>query len=141
MVGAYTLDELQKKVTKCFSGISAAPRVSSPFSSLGVESNQPNLRNWDNVLLRSPIKSLGMPFDPVSLAKIYRMLPVKDRHSLSITWQLPPQQENWKSKPCDIIGHLLGHEGKGSLLSALKEKSWVTSCYAGMGSQGYEVSN
>jgi secreted Zn-dependent insulinase-like peptidase len=33
---------------------------------------------------------------------------------------------------------LLGHEAQGSLLSSLKEKTWVTACYAGVGGEGLE---
>ena len=78
-----------------------------------------------------------MPFDSSSLARLYRIVPVRDKHSLTITWQLPPQTD-WKAKPADYIAHLLGHESSGSILSALRAKAWVTSCYAGVGSGGYE---
>ena len=52
-----------------------------------------------------------------------------------------PQWQNWRSKPCDYIAHLLGHEAAGSILSALKRKNWVNECYAGVGSGGYENSS
>ena len=92
---------------------------------------------WDQ-RIHTPIKEFGMPFNNHSLGHIYRIVPVKDKHTLNITWQIPPQWSNWKSKPVDYISHLLGHEGKGSLLSALKAKSYVNGCYAGVGSGGYE---
>ena len=38
-------------------------------------------------------------------------------------------------QPEHYIGHLVGHEGQGSLLSALKAKGWVNSLCAG-GSSG-----
>ena len=78
-----------------------------------------------------------MPFDSSSLGRLYRIVPVRDKHSLTITWQLPPQTD-WKAKPADYIAHLLGHESSGSILSALRAKAWVTSCHAGVGSGGYE---
>ena len=83
------------------------------------------------------MKEFGMPFDSSSLGRLYRIVPVRDKHSLTITWQLPPQTD-WKAKPADYIAHLLGHESSGSILSALRAKAWVTSCYAGVGSGGYE---
>lgn len=138
VIGGYTLDELQKKVVQYFSDVPAEPRVTSPLATKFQKSNQ-YPRTWNEMTIRSPIKDFGMPLAASSLGKIYRIIPVKDRHSLSITWQLPPQQENWRSKPFDYIANLLGHEGQGSLFSALKKKSWVTSCFAGMGSEGYEV--
>ena len=50
-----------------------------------------------------------MPFIPSSLGKEFRVLPVKDHHNLTLTWQLPPQAKNWRAKPGDFIAHLLGH--------------------------------
>jgi len=140
VIGGYSLDELQEQVIKSFSEIPPNPRVESPFALTSKEPNAVYPRTWEDIIIRPPMKKYGMPFATSSLGKVYRMNPVKDRHSLTVTWQIPPQQDNWRSKPTDYISHLLGHEGKGSLLSALKKKSWVTSCYAGVGSQGYEVS-
>ena len=128
VVGAYTLDQLQEKVIKCFSGVPAFPRVGPAPKALAV--------SWDSVY-ETPLKQFGLPLAPSSF-KLYRIVPVKDRHNLSITWQLPPQIDRWKTKPCDYIAHLLGHEGQGSLLSALKKKAWVTTCVAGVGSDGME---
>ena len=133
--GAYSIDELQSLVVKCFSDVPAEPRVASPLLMISQ-----NPGTWEETR-RSPIADYGMPFPQASLGKIYRVVPVKDRHTLSITWQVPPQGKNWRSKPCDYIGHLLGHESQGSILSTLKERSWVTSCHAGVGSSGYENSS
>ena len=131
VVGAYTLDELQNMVAKCLSDVPALPRDGS----IPAESH---VVSWDSVC-EPPIANRGLPFSSKSF-KLYRIIPVKDRHNLSITWQLPPQSGRWKSKPCDYIAHLLGHEAQGSLLSALKKKQWVTTCVAGAGGDGMEVS-
>ena len=133
MVGAYTLEDLEKYVVKCFSDVQALPREGPAPKQSAV--------SWDYVY-ESPIcmEKRGLPFASSSF-KLYRIIPVRDRHNLSITWQLPPQIQNWKTKPCDFIAHLLGHEAQGSLLSALKKKSWVTTCVAGGGSDGMESSS
>lgn len=132
VIGAYSLDELQAKVVECFTDVPALPREPSPLQ-LVVKDEGTFERVVD-----SPIKSFGMPFDPSTLGRLYRIIPVRDKHSLTITWQLPPQTD-WKSKPGDYIAHLLGHESEGSILSALRLKAWVTGCHAGIGSGGYEV--
>ena len=137
VVGGYSLDELQSKVVQSFKDIPAGPRVSSPF--ISPTRNQKYPRSWEDITTGSLMKNFGMPFEPSSLGRIYRIVPVRDHHTLSITWQLPPQQENWESKPYDFIGHLLGHEGEGSILSVLKKKAWAVSCFAGVGYGGYEV--
>lgn len=132
VVGAYPLDALQDLVVKYYSDVPALPRDGSkPFC-------KQKEASWVSTH-ESPLEKYGYPFAQSSL-KLYRIIPVKDRHNLSVTWQLPPQLSRWKSKPCDFIGHLLGHEAQGSLLSALKKKSWVTTCVAGVGGDSLEVS-
>ena len=122
VIGGYSLDVLQDHAVKCFSDI----------PSKGLKGS------WEAVP-ESPFRSAGMPLTERSLEKVYYVAPVKDRHSLSVTWQIPPQLDNWKSKPCDYVAHLIGHEAQGSLLAALKAKSWATACCAGVGAEGYEV--
>jgi insulysin len=45
---------------------------------------------------------------------------------LNITWQLPFSEDKWRSKPNTYISHVLGHEGKNSLLSHLIESGLAT---------------
>lgn len=49
---------------------------------------------------------------------------VKTGHNISATFALPPLLEHYCTKPEDYISHLVGHEGQGSLLSALKRRCW-----------------
>lgn len=39
---------------------------------------------------------------------------------MTVTFQLPCLRSNYTNKPEHYISHLVGHEGPGSLLSALK---------------------
>lgn len=122
VIGGFSLDILQKEVVKSFSGV---PKK-------GLETS------WDTIP-ESPFKESGMPFTDACLEKVFYIAPVKDRHGLSVSWQIPSQLNNWKSKPGDYIAHLIGHEAQGSLLAALKSRSWATACCAGVGGEGYEV--
>ena len=132
-MGAYSLDTLQRHVVKCFSEVPALPKEPSPLQpSHGGE------QSWTEQY-ESQMTQYGLPFCPFTLGKVFRIIPVKDSHSLLLTWQLPTQFPNWRTKPCDYIAHLLGHEAQGSLFSNLKQKSWVTALYAGVGSSGLEV--
>lgn len=153
VVGAYHLDELQKRVVECFSNVPNLPRVTlplpvnttntsiSPLAEISTPSTTAKTTyTWDDVYT-SPMCDIGMPFTEKSLQKIFYICPVKDRHALSISWQIPSQMHKWKAKPCDFLAHLLGHEAKGSILASLKAKSWATACCAGVGSEGYEVRN
>jgi secreted Zn-dependent insulinase-like peptidase len=140
VTGAYPLDELQERVIQCFSDIPSNSRSGSDLLS-DVSISPVGKRgeySWDDVY-QSPMKDLGMPLAKSCLAKIFCIAPVKDRHSLSVTWQIPSIYDQWRSKPTDYLAHLIGHEAKGSLLASLKEKSWVTDCWAGVGDEGYEV--
>ena len=137
VVGAYTLDELQQQVWEHFGDIPARPRETTASSHELVLENP---GTWQQTL-RSPMLGCGMPLRPSSLHKVYRVVPVRDRHTLSVTWQVPSQIKHWKSKPCDYLSHLLGHEAQGSILSSLKDKGWATGCYAGVGSEGLEFAS
>lgn len=123
VVGGYTLDDLQKHVVGSFSNIRSKDALGS--------------YTWDQPY-DSSMKAHGPPFVPASLGKVFYVAPVRERHSLSVTWQIPPQVGNWRTKPCDYLAHLIGHEGRGSLLGSLKARSWVTACHAGVGDDGDE---
>lgn len=60
------------------------------------------------------------PFPIEKHAYVSRIIPVKKAHKLIMTWYLPPSVADYKTKPGNYISHLLGHEGPGSLLTALK---------------------
>lgn len=137
VIGAYSLDQIEKEVVKYYSDVPTLPRGEGSEHSNSLAIRREDAGSW-NAKSYTPIRDFGMPFHNESLGHICRLVPVRDKHSLYITWQVPPQWENWRSKPCDYISHLLGHESQGSLLSALKEKSWVNGSYAGLGSGGYE---
>ena len=51
---------------------------------------------------------------------LYMAPAVSDQHEVTVTFQLPCLRSNYPNKPEHYISHLLGHEGPGSLLSALK---------------------
>eukprot|EP00934_Nitzschia_sp_Nitz4_P008589 Nitzschia sp. Nitz4//scaffold226_size53432//33390//40437//NITZ4_006704-RA/size53432-augustus-gene-0.57-mRNA-1//1//CDS//3329542760//8579//frame0 len=120
VIGGYSLDVLQEEVVKAFSAVPS-------------NGTKPS---WETP--PSPLQNLGMPFTNACLGKAFYIVPVKDRHGISITWQLPSQKGNWRSKPEDYIAHLIGHEAEGSILAALKAKGWATGCCAGVGEEGYE---
>lgn len=55
------------------------------------------------------------------------MVPIKDIRNLYVTFPIPDLQKYYKSNPGHYLGHLIGHEGPGSLLSELKAKGKVCS--------------
>ncbi|HUJ73626.1 MAG TPA: insulinase family protein, partial [bacterium] len=68
---------------------------------------------------------------PQPALRLLTVDPVRDVRSLTMEFPLPPVQQLYRTKPLDLIGFVLGHEGKGSLLSALKAQGLATSLSAG----------
>lgn len=73
--------------------------------------------------------------------KLHKLEAVRDVHSLFLSWTLPCLHKEYMKKPEDYLAHLLGHEGKGSLLYFLKDKGWASSLSAGVGSGGAQRSS
>ncbi|TVU47149.1 hypothetical protein EJB05_06736 [Eragrostis curvula] len=73
--------------------------------------------------------------------KLYKLDAVRDIHSLCLSWTLPCLHKEYMKKPEDYLAHLLGHEGKGSLLYFLKAKGWASSLSAGVGTGGSQRSS
>ncbi|CAM9645016.1 unnamed protein product [Chrysoparadoxa australica] len=121
VLGTEALDDLEAMVTESFSGV-------------------PGGMPSDAGKLKLSFETAGEPFPADKLGHVFRILPVSDIHKLVVTWQLPPQLSRYRSKACDYLGDLIGHEGKGSLLSLLKSKGWATGIRAGVGSSGFDNS-
>ncbi|XP_049883205.1 insulin-degrading enzyme [Pectinophora gossypiella] len=79
------------------------------------------------------------PFPAELRRKRAYCLPVKDLRSLSIDFPIPDYRKHYKSAPSHYLSHLLGHEGAGSLLSALKARGWCNSLVGGtrIGARGF----
>ena len=71
------------------------------------------------------------PYPDACLRRHFRVVPVKDRSCLTLTWAIPPIRQQYLSKPFRYVSHVLGHEGQGSLLSLLKSKGWAEELVAG----------
>lgn len=78
------------------------------------------------------------PFDTPVFNKLYRVVPVRKVHALTITWALPPQEKHYRVKPLHYIAWLIGHEGAGSILSVLRRKCWALALYGGNSETGFD---
>ena len=138
IVGAFSLDTLQSEFVRCFSEVPRLPRL-TPDDEEGrgiATMTREKSGTWEETISHNPLTKVGMPLPSKSLGRIYRIVPVKVCHRLVVTWQLPSQRGNWRSKPCDLIAHLLGHEANGSLLSALRRDQLADGLMAGVSSDG-----
>ncbi|CAM9632397.1 unnamed protein product, partial [Chrysoparadoxa australica] len=71
-------------------------------------------------------------FGPQETGKRICMKPVKELREVQILFPIHSVEKLFMSKPQRYLSHLIGHEGKGSLLSWLKEKGWANELCAGI---------
>lgn len=129
VLGAYSLDELERRVQDCFGNVQAKPR-----SGGGPCVYDDPIDSWDRVYQSPLSKEVGLPFG--DRQRLFRIVPTKEKHALSIVWQLPPCLHQYKSKPYDFCAHLMGHEAQGSLLAYFRQQSWATGCTVGLLDEG-----
>ena len=76
-------------------------------------------------------KSRGHPYPSSRTGKIVYLTPVRDLRTLTLIWPAPDAPQPDYAHSTRLVGHLLGHEGRGSVLALLKERGWATSLSAG----------
>ncbi len=59
--------------------------------------------------------------------------PIKEIRQLKLSFPMPESMSLYSYKPLQIISHLLGHEGEGSLLALFKQRGWAEGLSAGRG--------
>ena len=62
--------------------------------------------------------------------------PVKNERQLIISFAMESIDKFYEDKPESILAYLIGHEGKGSILSTLKKAQWAMNLTAGSGING-----
>lgn len=100
VLGKESLDELETNIVELFSKIENKNKVK---------------QKWEE-----------MPYLRDQLATKISVVPVKDTRSLTVSFQSKDLEQYYKSSPDHYISHLVGHEGKGSVLSYLKLKGWCS---------------
>ncbi|XP_045539008.1 nardilysin [Papilio machaon] len=84
-------------------------------------------------------------FSPASVTPHFRSLyyvkPVSDTTEVTLTWCMRSLLSEYESKPHQYISYLLGHEGKGSLLSYLRKKVWALGIYTGNSESGIDYTS
>ncbi len=75
-------------------------------------------------------------FTPGTLPLWVNIEPVKELRRLVLQFPIPDVQPHYLTKPTNYLGNLLGHEGRGSLLSELKARGLAEGLSAGLGASG-----
>ena len=92
----------------------------------------------------SAIRSTDKPLDKVTKPlylpehqqQLIQIKPVKNDRQLLLSFAMPSIDQYYRQKPESLLAYLLGYEGKGSILSLLKQKQWATALTAGSGING-----
>lgn len=79
-----------------------------------------------------------LPLDERIMNRLYRIVPIKKTHRIILSWQLPSYVCKYRSRPTSYVGHLLGFEGPGSVLSVLKSLGFAHSFSAGVSSSNLD---
>ncbi|CAA0837441.1 Zinc-metallopeptidase- peroxisomal [Striga hermonthica] len=82
----------------------------------------------------------GQPCDSENLQILIKAVPIKQGHKLRFVWPITPGIRHYKEGPNRYLGHLIGHEGAGSLFYILKKLGWATSLSAGESDWTFEYS-
>ena len=112
-----TLDNLEKLVIELFSSI---------------PNNNKNKETFHH--LTDPFKNNQSKF-----SRLYKIAPIQNIFQVDINWALPPLLHEFKSKPIHYLSTIIGHEGKGSLISFLRKKVWALQLCAGNALDGFEL--
>jgi len=63
------------------------------------------------------------PYNQSMLESMVSIETLQSGHSLTLLWQVPPQEYHWEEKAAEYVGYHLSQIGKGSLTSKLKSKT------------------
>ncbi|XP_012218457.1 nardilysin-like [Linepithema humile] len=113
------LDTLEKYVTDCFTDVPSNGLLPDDFTEY----------------------KDGVSFDTPAFRRMYKVKPVKDFGQLELTWVMPSLHDLYQSKPHQYISWIIGHEGRGSLISYLRKKMWAFDMYSGNSENGFEHSS
>lgn len=108
LVSTHSLDQMEDWVKTYFSSIRNTGRAALDYPSRYIEEK------------------------PV--VRIIRQEAMEDRRRLNLYFNTPGIRKDWDAKSAALIGALIGYEGKGSLLSVLKEENLAT----GLGSGSWD---
>ncbi|KAJ2815808.1 metalloprotease, partial [Coemansia erecta] len=84
----------------------------------------------------------GHPLTAREMGHVIRLKSIRQQRTLDLTFALPDMKPYYRSKPAQYLGSLLGHEGRGSVLSSLRQRGWATSVVAGrapMSAEGFDM--
>ncbi len=134
--GDATIAELEAMVSSMFS---AVPQGAGDQAGAG-EPTPPPTPTAPPLLGHTPsvLAEHGLPFKLAQCGTVATINPVKQLRSVHLTWHLPHRAPGDTQRPYRLLSHLLGHEGEGSILMALKSRNWATGLSASTVSTSFQ---
>ncbi len=130
-LGGTTQEELLKFYREHYSANQMALAVTGKA---GLDQLEAWTREYFAAVPDRGLPDLRFPSDvlvPKAALRLAKIEPLKDLRQLSLAFPLPGTRGMWAGKSPELIGFILGYEGEGSLLSALKAEGLATSLGAG----------
>ncbi|MWJ27402.1 peptidase M16 [Halomonas sp. ZH2S] len=84
-------------------------------------------RGLEAPVIEEPLATEG------TLPSYAEMQSLRDDHEARFSFPIPDPINDYQHKPADLVAHLLGHEGEGSLLDVLREAGLADGLSAGVG--------
>lgn len=116
--GEQSLDDLEKMAVESFSAI--------PRRCVGPD----GIDTRPEVLYDSLPPAFGIHAG--QKPTLVKIVPVRKTHQMHLYWTLPPLLTRYRQKPWEYLGHVLGHEGAGSITELLRSRQWATNVTAGI---------
>lgn len=123
---------------ECLSKKSKQHESEPHLKKMKVDSDPSLLQSSQEDLLFPFVSKCTLPVPKKNMHSIFQVQALKKSHKLNHTWQLPSQSFCYRTRPDGYVSHLLGHEGKGSLLYLLKALNLASSLSAGISETNFE---
>ena len=110
LVAPASLDETEAWCRESFAQVRASP-AGITYGAKG---------RWRRTAWDAPPAPLAPPF-AAGASALARVAPARDAaRDLRLVWPLPSIRRKWRTRPCDLAAHCLGHEGPKSALAQLR---------------------
>ena len=129
VLGKESCDDLQAIVERCFHEW----LTNRDFFSCIMDATQGTLPRVQDMIQELYPTILNQ----VQLPQRIHAVPIAQIPTLEMVFPLPEIQSHYQGKPTRYLSHLIGHEGKGSLLSLLKAKQYAQALYTDDSSHSY----
>jgi insulysin len=100
-----------------------------------------NFSQIENKDVQVPRFTDVLPWEAEEKGQQFYTVPIKELRRVEIAFQFPSLKSEYRKHAPGYISHLLGDEGPGSILAALKAKGWAMDLMAGFGTHTWSFAS